>query len=59
MQSSYPQTRKGRDGDEQWVTTSNTAVPTDLQRRGKMELKFNFCFCMALENGIPCLPWHL
>ena len=24
-----------------------------------MELKFNFRFCMALENGIPCLPGHL
>lgn len=41
------------------MTTSNTVVPTDFQRHGKMELKFNFRFCMALENEIPCLPGHL
>lgn len=41
------------------MTTSNTVVPTDFQRHGKMELKFNFRFCMTLENEIPCLPGHL
>lgn len=41
------------------MTTSNTVVPTDFQRHGKMELTFNFRFCMALENEIPCLPGHL
>ena len=41
------------------MTTSSTAVSTDFQRHGKEESLFNFRFCMALENEILCLPWHL